>query len=507
MTWNKGNQTSSFVAERKIRVKRMCDSDFIDRKLDIANRIYNELVCHYRKVLDLLYEDSYYQVAYDRMKETKGEEKQEWMEEVSLSAENYGLTEGDIHTYLTHLNHSSYRKALNTAIMQRLGSEFYASIKKAVFHKNRVHYRKYGKTNSLTAKKNNTGIIYDEETDSVKFMGRKYALKPVRRKDFWLQEAMTRRVKYCRIVRRPKGKKYEYFLQLILEGTSPQKYQKGKGTCGIDEGTSTVAWYSDKEAGFEVLADGVEKYDKEIRKHAVAYERRRRLANPDCYNENGTIKKGAKFSNRTKGMQEVVMRLKSAYRKKTAFVKNSHGYLTNRIIEQCDRIVKEPMNFSVLAKKSGEKAERRDTPSIIKGSSGKEKKVFKFKKKKRFGRSLNRRSPGLFNSMLEEKAKKYGVSVTDVDIKKYKASQYDHHTDDYRKPELSARGKKVKGKRVQRDLYSGFLLKHIATRKHPDREACVKDFENFLKKQGQVVNKVRKKGDTTKNFGLKYFIS
>ena len=507
MAWNKKNRTASFIAERKIRIHGSCDADFIDRKLDIANRIYNELVFHYRKVLDLLYEDIHYRIAYDRMKKTEEEEKPEWMEEVSQCAVEYGLTEPDIHSHLTYLNNSSYRKALNTDIMQKLGSEFYTSIKKAVFHKNKVHYRKYGKTNSLTAKKNSTGIIYYEETDSIKFMGRKYDLKPVRRKDFWLQEAMTHKVKYCRIVRRPKGKKYEYFLQLILEGTSPKKLRKGEGTCGIDEGTSTVAWYSDKEAGFEVIADGIEKYDKEVRKYAVRYERRRRLANPDCYNENGTIKKGAKFQNRTKGMKEALMRLKSAYQKKKAFVKNSHGNLTNRIIEQCDSIVKEPMNFKALARKSKKKAERKDTPSVLKDKEGKEKKVFRFKKKRRYGKTINRRSPGLFNSMLEEKAKRYDVPVTDVDIKKYRASQYDHHTDGYRKSLLSSRGKKVNGRRVQRDLYSSFLLKHKDTVEHPDREECTKDFGNFLKKQGHVVNQVRKKGDTTKNFGLEFFIS
>ena len=48
---------------------------------------------------------------------------------------------------------------------------------------------------------------------------------------------------------------------------------------------------------------------------------------------------------------------------------------------------------------------------------------------------------------------------------------------------------------------------HKDTVEHPDREECTKDFGNFLKKQGHVVDQVRKKGDTTKNFGLKFFIS
>ena len=318
---------------------------------------------------------------------------------------------------------------------------------------------------------------------------------------------MRHRVKYCRIVRKAINGRYVYFLQLICEGSAPVKLIPGKCMTGIDEGISTCAYVSDSKAEFFVLADGMERYEKEIAKWNAIYDRRRRLANPGCYKEDGTIKKGAKFKNHTKGMEKALMKLKSAYRKKTAYVKNKHGYDTNRIIEESGLIIKEPMNYSSYAKRSKRKAERKTTPVTMKKRSGEVIRVFKFKKKKRFGKSVNRRSPGLFNSMLELKAKKYGIPVVNVNIRKYKASQYDHVIGEYIKPSLSERVKKVGGKRVQRDLYSAFLLWNIQDEKTISQEKCRDSFLWFLKKQAYVVDKFRQFGEKTGNFGIREFVN
>ena len=122
-------------------------------------------------------------------------------------------------------------------------------------------------------------------------MGLKLRLKPVRKTDRYLMEAMCGRIKYCRIVRETIHGKYRYFLQLVMEGTAPEKLVPGKGTGGLDPGVSTMAFVSDKKAGFYVLAEGVEKYEHAIRDAATKYERRRRLANPQNYNPDGTVKR------------------------------------------------------------------------------------------------------------------------------------------------------------------------------------------------------------------------
>ena len=506
MTGKKKKSTPSFIVTRQIRDIK--DAFFIEHKLDIANSIYNKTLTHFKKHMDDLYHDMWYQKCYTRMKKESDEEKKkEWVSEIAECVALYGLTEYDIHSYLTKLRNTSFRNALNSAIMQKLGSSLYASVKKAVYHQTRLHYRKYKQTVSLSGKQNTTGIVYKMKEDAVSFMGHTYSLKPIREKDYWLQEAMTHRVKYCCIVKKHIHGKAKYFLQLVMEGLSPKKFQKGTGNCGLDEGTSTIAYSSDKENGFYVLAEGIEKYEKDIKKYNVMYDRRRRLANPQCYEKNGTIKKGSRFTNQTKGMQKALFLLKSAYQKKKTFIRNKHGYLANKIIQQCDCIIKEPMNFKALARRAKGSSKKQDKLSLIKNKSGKKKLVRKWKRKKRFGKSIQRRSPGLFNSILEQKCSQYDILLVDVDIKKYRASQYDHSRNVYIKSGLTERSKKIGGHRVQRDMYSAFLLKNIKDITSPDRKKCMIDFRNFLKKQGKVVNSMRKKGDKTGNFGLQYFIS
>ena len=65
----------------------------------------------------------------------------------------------------------------------------------------------------------------------------------------------------------------------------------------------------------------------------------------------------------------------------------------------------------------------------------------------------------------------------------FRASQYDHTNDTYKKKELNIRQFKLSdGTIVQRDIYSAFLLyctnKTLTT---PDRNLCITYFENFYK--------------------------
>mgnify|MGYP005773539411 CR=1 FL=1 len=91
----------------------------------------------------------------------------------------------------------------------------------------------------------------------------------------------------------------------------------------------------------------------------------------------------------------------------------------------------------------------------------------------------------------------------DVDITSFKASQYDHIEDTYKKPLLSERFKLVGGYIVQRDLYSGFLLWNAASLVHPDRRKCMETFLFFLEMQEKVLFDIMVSGDPTGNFGLK----
>jgi hypothetical protein len=163
------------------------------------------------------------------------------------------------------------------------------------------------------------------------------------------------------------------------------------------------------------------------------------------------------------------------------------------------------MDYRALAKRSKQPATKSDKTITKTNSNGETKVIVKNKKKKRFGTSIQKRSPGLFQSKLVAKMEALGGTVIDVDIKKYRASQRNHTSETTTKPSLSDRTKYIAEHLVQRDLYSAFLLCHFGDSTTPNYEACQNDFNNFLKQQEKVIAHVKNIGDTTKNFGLRDF--
>ena len=115
----------------------------------------------------------------------------------------------------------------------------------------------------------------------------------------------TYRPCYATLVPKMIRGKYRVYLHLTLEGKAKRKYDKhgdprhkyGKGMIGADIGTQTVAYTSDSEVGLKNLSERGSSIQTSERKEHVLYramERSRRAANPQNYNEDGTIKKGRK---------------------------------------------------------------------------------------------------------------------------------------------------------------------------------------------------------------------
>ena len=407
---------------------------------------------------------------------------------------------------MNHQRIFSFKETIGSSIVQKQAKSLSKSIEEAIFKNTDIHFRKYGSTTSFEGKNNKACCTYNVLNNTVTVDGITIKCKKVKVKDIYLQEALTHRVKYCRIVRKPFRNGFHYYVQLVLEGVPPSKnHTLGEGTCGLDQGISTVAYYNESEANFEVLAPNINKYDKEIEFWSRALQRRVMLNNPDCYDSSGKIIKGKKIK-RTKGWYKALYRLKEAYRKKTAYTKQSHNMLANQIVQSCRVIIKEPMNFKGFAKKA-KVLKKQEKPTTLTNKKGQTKVVYKFKKKKRFGKSIQRRSPGLFNKILEDKIKRLGGSVINVNHINYKASQFNHITKQPEKPKLSDRTKIIDNNLVQRDLYSAFLLCNMYDENTIDFNSCNNKFNDFLKKQEVTVNKIKVLGDTTKNFGLKDFIN
>ena len=118
----------------------------------------------------------------------------------------------------------------------------------------------------------------------------------------------------------------------------------------------------------------------------------------------------------------------------------------------------------------------------------------RFKKKKRFGKSIAKHAPSTLITIMERKAPLFKAEIIKVDKFKYKASQYNHVTGEYIKRKLNERKFLIGDYECQRDLYSAFLLKCYKTKEIIDTELCFKEFERF--KELHEIEIIRLKNQT-----------
>ena len=188
---------------------------------------------------------------------------------------------------------------------------------------------------------------------------------------------------------------------------------------GIDPGMSTIAGFSDTRCVLEELAPRMKEYNRRISDLLRSMDWKKRLLNPEKYNEDGTVNKADKDSwTFSKNYLKLRNPLKTLYRQKTAYVRQSHLELIYKLLEDSIDFIAEDMNWTALAKRS-KKTERQMKPTELKQKDGTVRTVYKYKKKRRFGKSVNDRSPGLFMTLLEQKV----LSTTLFDNKMTNSSQ------------------------------------------------------------------------------------
>ena len=211
-------------------------------------------------------------------------------------------------------------------------------------------------------------------------------------------------------------------------------------------------------------------------------DRSKRSTNPDNYNEDGTIKKQGNKKiiwNKSNHYIKYQNELRELYRKQSAIRRYQHECLANYIISLGNKVYVEKMNFSGLQRRA-KKTEKND-----KG---------KFKRKKRFGKSLANKAPSMLLTIINRKLGYYGEQLIKIDTSEAKASQFNHFDGTYTKKSLSQRWNDfdgVDGVKIQRDLYSAFLIMNIADDlKSFDIDKCNDRFENFYQLHNLEVDRL-----------------
>lgn len=495
------NTTPSFVVTRRI-ITDDRGYDKLNKIMRITERMYNAGVRHCIKQLNELKKDAWYKYCLEQFFACKDEkESKRWSKEIFICAAAYQLTEYYLHTYFGSGKISGYEGGVGINIVQKTATALYSAVKKAIFRK-KIHFRKFEETFSFEDKKATSGIIYKAEADTVTVCGTVFKLKPARKSDMWLQEAMRYKVKYCRIVREPFGIHYRFFLQLVMEGIPPQKHAIGAGTIAIDPGVSTMTSYNGNRLSFKELAPNVNKYQEKVIKEQNRFSELIRINNPKCYDDKGAHIKDMRIQF-SKSMKRSKMRLRTAYRKQRIYVEQSNNNLANEWLEDSGSVVKiETTSYKGLQKKSS-KTERQDKESVVTDKTGRKRSVRKFKRRKRFGGSILKHAPSRFLSTIKRKVTATCGIVIDVSASKLKASQYDHASDTYEKVSLNDREKIIDDHIVQRDCYSSFIIFYATDKNEPDRNGCLNGFERFLVCQDKLIEEMIHNNFNNPNFGTK----
>ena len=453
---------SNFVLTLPLKTEKF-QEDILDKNFEKCRKIYNSCINELYKRYNHMRESKEYQ----QNCKYKGKDRNKIFNKLN---KKYNLTEYSLHDFVKPMGKYFNIDAMTT---QKIATRAFNAFEGLIFHKaNKIKYKSYGELNSIEGKSNKQGIRFRD--NNILYNGMKIPVI-IKKDDIYAHMSLQNTIKYCRIKREIIKGKYHYYVQLILEGIPPIKIHKdtgeikhyiNNGEIGLDIGTQSLAICSNNEVKLLELAPEVNNIEKEKRILNRKMDRSRRKMNPNKYNKNGTIIKG----NRNKWIKskhyiKIQMKLKELQRKQREIRKQSHNQLTNYILTLGNNVKVETMNYKGLQARSKETTKNKDG---------------KFNKKKRFGKSLANKAPSMFLTILDNKLKWNGTQLYKIDTYNIKASQYNHITNEYIKKNLNERWNNFGEFKIQRDLYSSFLIMNVNDDLETiNRDLCFSEFDKF----------------------------
>ena len=490
---------ASFVMEFELIAGNQ-EINFLEKCFNTGSNIYNLCLDYCIKQLNKLKRDKEYRKSVKALKTVnrKLEKKNlpqdeiERLKEIKISCTNkikelekeYQFTENDIQKY-AKVPREFIGKILNSNIVQKIASTAFDAVKKIQYGKaKKIKFKRKGEI-SLEGKNNKTGFVFDIKTMKLK-LGKKLFcnLKTIDEKQ---QSCFKNRIKFCRVLKRYIRGTRRYFLQIVFEGTPETNFQLGESEVGLDIGTSTVAVSSDEGVKLLKLSE-TEQEARKIRILQRSLERKRRMANPDNYDENGKVKKKRKEWKLSKNYFKELNKLKEVYRKKKVKDNQHKNILVKFILSQGDIVKTEKTSINSW--------KNRSKKTVTNKNNG------KTASKKRFGKSVNNNAPGTLKRKLNEKLSYFGKELIEINSFKTKASQFNHISQEFKKCSLEVRFKELEqGIVVQRDLYSAFLIKNVENLSEYNMEKINQQFDEFYEKQLKEVERIKNEGS------LKFYVS
>jgi hypothetical protein len=444
--------------------------DILHKRFEIACKMYNSLVTITQKRYKEMTKTKEYRNACE-LKDKKT---------LNRLRKECNINEYGFHKDVVKLQHT-FKKNIDSNTSQKIATNLWKAYDKLIFGNGKtIHYKKFGELNSLEGKSSETGIrIINEQLVWNKL---NVPIK-IDKNNSYEVESFRHFICYSRVIRKYVRNCYKYYVQIVFKGTPPPKRCKdtgmfkriiGTGKVGLDIGTQTLAVTSEQSVKMIVLADQVQSIENEKRRILRKMDRSKRVTNPLNFNENGTFKKGRISWNYSNKYQKLRLELKELYRKQKDMRKYQHECLANQIISEGNEVYVEKMSFSGLQKKAKLTPENKN------------------KRKKRFGKSIANRAPAMFLQILNRKLGYFGKKLIKINTVKARASQFNHIEQTYKKKKLSQRWNIFNGYKVQRDLYSSFLIMNINDDLETFNVNDLNDnFEQFLQLHDLEVNRLR----------------
>lgn len=470
--------------------------DILNKRFEIGRKIYNSLVSVTKRRYKEMIKTKKYRYIKAELKEIYNsadkaniKRQKELYKELNQLYKDYRLNEYSFHADVKFMQHH-YKKSIDSNTSQKIATTLWGSYVRLLFgNGERIHYKKYDSLNSLEGKSNKQGIRLKDNT--LFWIGLSIPVK-INYNNLYEYQAMQNPICYNRIVRKFVRGKYKFYLQIVFKGTPPVKINKetgegkhpiGIGDVGLDIGTRTIAISSKSDVRLLELCDRVQNIENEKAKLLIYMDRSRRFTNPQNFNQDGTIKRFIKlnwiYSNR---YNKAKNKLKELYRKQAAIRKLQHEILANYIISLGDNIYVETMNYKGLQARAKETTVNEKTGRI--------------NKKKRFGKSLANKAPAMLLDIIDRKLSYDGLKLMKINTQKVKASQYNHFDETYNKKSLNERWNDFNGIKVQRDMYSAFLLMNVnADLESANRDKCNETFENFLELHNKEIQRLSNKSN------------
>lgn len=477
---------SNFIVEFPLKTEKY-QEDVLNKRFKVGRYIYNSLVNVTQKRYKEMIKTKKYRNLISVLTENKKSNKEIW-KQINDIRKQYGMSEYSFHEDVKQMqNH--FKDNIDSFTAQKIATQLWKSYDKLFYgNGNKIYYKRHGELNALEGKSNRTGIHFKDNT--ILWNGLKIPVVIDYDNDYEYQ-AMQSKICYNRIIRKYIRNKYKYYVQIVFKGNPPIKliaetgeikHYMGTGDVGLDIGTRTIAISSQSDVKILELADRIQNIEDQKKKLLRKIDRSRRATNPENYNEDGTIKKHGNKKvlwNQSNHCIKYQNELKELYRKQADIRKYQHECLANYIISLGNKVYVEKMNFAGLQKRA-KKTEKND-----KG---------RFKRKKRFGKSLANKAPSMLLTIIDRKLRYYGEKLIEINTSEARASQFNHFDGTYKKKSLSQRWNDFDGLKIQRDMYSAFLIMNINDNlKSFNIDKCNERFENFYRLHNLEVERLKGK--------------